>query len=141
MADVYHLWGSDLVAGPAQQVPAGVSDAGGDLLTVGGESLSFDNFTTKTTQRLLRRLLTNPGEYIWQPGYGAGLSRFLGQPINVLALTAVVRSQIFLEASVSQTPAPVITLTARKDGTVLCYILYTDAESGKPVPLQFSITA
>jgi phage baseplate assembly protein W len=111
------------------------------LLTVGGASLSVDNFTTKTTQRLLRRLLTNPGEYIWQPGYGAGLGRFLGQPINVQALTAVVRSQIFLEAAVNQTPAPVITLTAQKGGTVLCHILYTDAESGKPVPLQFSITA
>jgi phage baseplate assembly protein W len=140
VADVYHLWGNDLVAGPHLD-PGGLFDAGGDILTVGGESLSFDNFTTKTTQRLLRRLLTNPGEYIWQPGYGAGLGRFLGQPINVLALTAVVRSQIFLEAAVSQTPAPVITLTAQKDGTVLCHILYTDAESGKPTPLQFSISA
>jgi phage baseplate assembly protein W len=140
MADVYHLWGNDLVAGP-QVVAPGVVASGGDLLTVGGDALSFDNFTNKTTQRLLRRLLTNPGEYIWQPGYGAGLPRFLGQPLNIRAITAVIRSQIFLEESVSQTPAPVITLTAKKDGSVLCHILYTDAASGKPTPLQFSITA
>ena len=48
-------------------------------------------------QRVLRRLLTNPGEYIWQLDYGAGLARFIGQPVNPSQITAVIRSEIFKE--------------------------------------------
>jgi hypothetical protein len=139
MADVFHLWSQDLVAGPVDANNSmGTVDADGDLLTVGGDDPE-QPLEGKTVQRLLRRLLTNPGEYIWHPGYGAGLSRFLGQPISVPVLTAVIRSQIFLEAAVSQTPAPVITVAAQKNGTVNCHILYTDAITGKPTPVQFSI--
>jgi phage baseplate assembly protein W len=137
MADVFHMWGNDLVAGPVSTL-AGVVDASGDLLTVGG-TVPEQPGQGKTVQRLLRRLLTNPGEYIWQPTYGAGLGRFLGQPISVPVITAVIRSQIFLEAAVAQTPAPVITVTAQKNGTVSCHILYTDAQTGKPTPVQFVI--
>lgn len=142
MADLYHYWGSDLAAGPHLD-ESGQNDPRGDLLTVGQGSHSFgvSDVSTATIQRLLRRLLTNPGEYLWQPNYGAGLARFLGQPVNKPALTAIIRSQIFLEAAVSQTPPPVITLTAQKDGTVSCHIIYTDAATGKPTPLSFSITA
>lgn len=141
MADLFHIWGGDLVAGPS----VGASDAQGDLLTTPtdhAQSLgSAANLSNPTIQRLLRRLLTNPGEYIWQPDYGAGLSRFLGQPLNKPAMTAVIRSQIFLEAAVAQSPAPVVTLTAQKDGSVFCHILYSDAATGKPTPLSFSITS
>jgi phage baseplate assembly protein W len=137
VADVFHMWGSDLVAGPINTA-AGVVNSTGDLLTVGGTDLEQSG-QGKTVQRLLRRLLTNPGEYMWQPGYGAGLGRFLGQPISVPVITAVIRSQIFLEAAVAQSPAPVITVTALKNGTVSCRILYTDALTGKPTPVQFVI--
>lgn len=142
MPDLFHLWGNDLVAGPG----LGRVDATGDLLTVGTDNNEIQNdsdldLSGMTLQRLLRRLLTNPGEYLWQPTYGAGLGRFMGQPLNKPAMTAIIRSQIFLEAAVSQTPAPIITLTAQKDGSVLCHILYSDAETGKPVPLSFSITS
>lgn len=138
MADLYHMFGNDLVAGP--HIDGNAFDPRGDLLTVGGHSPDEPS-AGKTIQRLLRRLLTNPGEYIFQPFYGAGLARFLGQATSVPAITAIIRSQIFMEAGVSQTPAPVITVTGQKNGTVLCSILYTDAATGKPTPLQFSIAA
>ena len=53
-------------------------------------------------QRVLRRLLTSPGDYIWQLDYGAGLARFIGQPVNPLQIKAVIRSQIFKEAAVAR---------------------------------------
>ena len=60
MADAFHQWGSDLATGST-----------GDISTISGQLLG--------QQRVLRRLLTNPGEYIWQLDYGAGLARFIGQ--------------------------------------------------------------
>jgi hypothetical protein len=76
VTDIAHQWGSDLMVGPT-----------GDVAVAGPAAVG--------RQRLLRRLLTNPGEYIWQPDYGAGLSRFIGQPANALQIRAVIRSQIF----------------------------------------------
>src|SRR5690348_5829553 len=97
MADISHQWGSDLTVGPT-----------GDLASVSGPLLG--------QQRVLRRLLTSPGDYIWQPDYGAGLARFIGQPVNALQIRAVVRSQIFKEAEVARSPEPVIDVQASPDG-------------------------
>lgn len=125
MADISHQWGSDLVTGPT-----------GDLVVVTGAALG--------QQRVLRRLLTNPGDYIWQPDYGAGLARFIGQPGNALAIRAVVRSQIFKEAAVARTPEPVIDVTLDPSGaagTVYVYARYVDADSGQTQILSFSVGA
>ncbi|MEE3500197.1 hypothetical protein [Acidiphilium acidophilum] len=54
MADAGLVFGGDLAI-----------DAGGDLALAAGSAL--------TEQRVLRRLLTNPGDYIWQLSFGAGL--------------------------------------------------------------------
>jgi phage baseplate assembly protein W len=115
MADLSHQWGGDLGVGPT-----------GDLATATGE--------TEVQQRLLRRLLTSPDEYIWQPGYGAGLARFIGQPGSALRIKAVVRSQIFKEPSVARSPEPIIDVEfapAGAVGTVYVHIRYVDALRGK----------
>jgi phage baseplate assembly protein W len=125
MADISHQWGSDLTTGPT-----------GDLAVVTGPALG--------QQRVLRRLLTNPGDYIWQPDYGAGLARFIGRPGNVLAIRAVVRSQIFKEAAVARTPEPVIDVTldpAGAAGTVYVHVRYVDADSSQTQILSFSVGA
>jgi phage baseplate assembly protein W len=122
MPDIWHQFGSDLVAG-----------AGGDLLTVVG--------TTWGQQRVLRRLLTNPGDYIWQPEYGAGLAQFIGQPVDVPAIRGVIRGQIFLEAAVARSPEPQIDVQAGTDGAVFVSVIYTDATSGQTQMLSFSVGA
>ena len=125
MADISHQWGSDLTIGST-----------GDLVAVAGATLG--------QQRLLRRLLTSPGDYIWQPYYGAGLARFIGQPGNALQIRAVVRSQIFKEAAVARTPEPVIDVSfgpAGAGGTVYVHIRYVDADSGQTQLLSFSVSA
>jgi len=120
MPDLWHQFGSDLVVG-----------ATGDLAAVTGALAG--------QQRVLRRLLTNPGDYIWQPGYGAGLAQFVGRPASATQIRAVVRSQIFKEAAVARTPEPIIDVTADVTGTVYVHIRYADAASGATQILSFSI--
>ena len=121
--DIFHQWGADLVTGPT-----------GDLAP------STD--AQRGQQRVLRRLLTNPGDYLWQPDYGAGLARFIGQPGNAGQIRAVIRGQISREAAVARSPEPVIDVEfspAGAIGTVYVHIRYVDAPSGQTQLLSFSV--
>lgn len=118
--DLSHTFGGDLQA-----------SASGDLLLASG--------TTVTQQRVLRRLLTNAGDYIWQLAYGAGLRQQVGQNPNLLSIQNIVRSQIFAEADVLQNPAPVITATQDATGNVSVDIAYTDAATNTAQLLSFQV--
>ncbi len=120
MADLWHQFGADLAVGPT-----------GDLLPVDNAALG--------QQRVLRRLLTNPGDYLWAPGYGAGLARFVGSPTAAARIGAVVRSQIFREAAVARAPEPDITVSADGAGTVYVHVRYADAPSGATQSLSFAV--
>ncbi len=68
----------------------------------------------ETDQRLLRRLLTPPGAYLWHPTYGAGLGAWVGKdlgPADFDTLKALIIGQVLAEASVAQNPVPVVTLS------------------------------
>jgi len=122
--DISHQWGSDFLIGPT-----------GDLVTATG--------VQRGQQRLLRRLVTSPGDYIWHPDYGAGLARFIGQPGDALQIRAVIRSQIFKEAAVARLPEPVIDVQfspAGAVGTVYVHIRYVDAPTGQTQVLSFSVS-
>jgi len=118
MADGAHLFGGDLQ----------VSESG-DVALVDGLQLG--------QQRVLRRLLTNPGDYIWNLAYGAGLAGFVGKPAATMQIRAVVRSQIFKEAAVATSPEPMIEVTSDQAGTVYVHIRYLDAQSGTTQILNF----
>lgn len=120
MVDIWHQFGSDLVLGPT-----------GDLATATG--------TVLTQQRILRRLLTNPGDYVWHTDYGAGLGQFVGQPARPAQIRAVIRSQIFQEPSVARRPEPVIDIWVDATGTVYVHIRYADASTGQTQVLSFSV--
>jgi hypothetical protein len=104
--------------------------ASGDLLTVDG--------LTKGKQRVLRRLLTNNGAYIWEVAYGGGLPGMIGQPFDAEAAAAVVKAQMFLESAVSRTPAPTVTVTEITNGLFI-QLAYTDSGTGQIVPLSFTV--
>jgi hypothetical protein len=110
MADLALTFGGDLSIGPA-----------GELL------LSANDIATQ--QRVLRRLLTNPGDYLWQLNYGAGLAQYVGQPGALSAIAGIARMQMLLEAAVAPTPPPVIGSQAGDDGVVTLTITYADAAS------------
>jgi hypothetical protein len=116
MADISHTFGQDIDFDP-----------GGDVATSDGMDLD--------KERILRRLLTNPGEYIWHGQYGAGLARFLGQPASVQSISSVARGQIFKEASVARNPSPSISVSRNDTGGVVLSIQYVDQETKTTVTL------
>jgi hypothetical protein len=117
--DLSHLWGNDLALSPT-----------GDLATTDVPGL--------TQQRVLRRLLTNPGDYIWSLDYGAGLANFVGQPGAASAIGAAIRGQIFKETAVAQTPEPVIQLQPDPVGNLYVHVRYADAQTGITQTLAFT---
>lgn len=122
MQDLSHQWGDDLALGP-----------GGDLAVSGGSTLAG--------QRILRRLLTNPGDYIWQLTYGAGLGSLIGQPLSPTRVNALIRAQIFKESAVARSPEPVINVShdsSAAAGVFYVSITYTEATSGDARVLSFS---
>ena len=97
--DLFNYFGSDLSTSHT-----------GDLLLVDGITLS--------QQRILRRLLTNPGDYIFDLTYGAGLPSFIGIPLSqsvYAQITGLITSQMYLETSVQQNPPPIITLKSNQN--------------------------
>lgn len=97
MIAIFSEWAADLSFGPTGDLE--VSDA-----------------AAEATQRVVRRLMTNPGDYIWQTGYGAGLGKRVGQPYSSLELENSIRRQLLLETAIAATPAPVVlTETSREN--------------------------
>lgn len=86
---------------------------GGDLSLTSTGGLALTDGLDLTRQRLLRRLFTNPGSYIWEPGYGAGLGRFIGRPKD----TAAIRAVILEQATQEETVTSVTSVTVQFDGT------------------------
>jgi len=120
MFDLHLMWGSDLAS----------SDTG-DVVVVGRPGLG--------TERVLRRLLTNPGDYLWHPEYGAGLGRYVGQAIDVAGIKALIRSQMRLETAVAQDPEPVITVAVDTGGSLSVQIRYADADTSETRTLNFQL--
>lgn len=115
MTDLSHRWGGDLEVSPTGDIRVGGSDE-------------------VTTQRILRRLLTCPGQYIWQLPYGAGLGRLVGGPADPRRIQAIVSAQLGLEAAVSRDPRPSINVLpagSGAPGTMVVEIRYRDARSGQ----------
>jgi hypothetical protein len=120
LADLFHWWGQDLQPGPT-----------GDLAPATGAN--------RTSQRIIRRLLTNPGggDYPWQPAYGAGLPAKIGQTLDLAQLRALIIGQIALEASVARSPAPQVTVTEVQGGVAISVVYYD--QSGVGTPLAFTL--
>lgn len=121
MYDIFHEWGSDLMVG-----------SGGDLALASGSAV--------VNQRVSRRLLTNPGDYIWNLDYGAGLAQFVGLPAKSADIEAVIANQLLLETAVPTTPAPQVTTTVvdTANGSVVANIIYADPLSQQSVTLNVS---
>lgn len=119
MKDLNHYAGDDLSLSPT-----------GSLSTVEG--------IERGKQRILRRLITNPGDYLFHTEYGAGLGRYVGALTNIPEAIALTRGQVLLEECVAKKPAPVISISTNND-TLSANIRYTDFATGEPVTLSFEV--
>jgi hypothetical protein len=123
MSDLFHHWGGDLT----------VDSTGG---------IAICNSVTMTTQRIYRRLLTNPGDYVWNLQYGGGLASFVGLPADSQSIESVVRTQLQLEPSVASIPAPQVTtqITDPANGYVVVDIGYMNEESASLSQLSLKLS-
>jgi phage baseplate assembly protein W len=124
LTDLRHTWGGDLEAGPA-----------GDLALMAG--------SPAVSQRVLRRLLTAKGDYIWSPTYGAGLPGYVGRPTAGGQIEATVRSQMLLETAVARFPPPSVTIADRPEtelGVLELLIRYQDAATNQDASLSVAMT-
>lgn len=114
---------------------------GYDLETTASGDLALSSGTEEGQERVLRRLLTNPGDYLWDLPYGAGLASFIGQPTSAAQIAAISRAQMFLENAVARSPSPQITVLVQPDGTVTETISYVDSTSGQTQMLTVPVAA
>jgi hypothetical protein len=120
--DIYHVFGNDLVL-----------NANNDLATV----VDVD----ETNQRILRRLLTAKGTYIWQTDFGASIPERIGVPISVEIVNLIkkdVKSEIFKESNVAQDPAPEIDIELIDNG-FQCSIKYYNVQTQAYSILTFKV--
>lgn len=111
MSDLAHVFGEDLQLGLA-----------GDLALVAGPA--------ETQQRVLHRLLTSAGTYIWQLSYGASLPTLVGSVVSQQQVAAIIRAQMKYEAAVAVSPEPEVILSTGILGVTSAAIKYMDNDSG-----------
>ena len=112
---------------------------GGDITVSPTGDLGLASADLRTQQRIVRRLVTNPGDYIFHTDYGAGLPQKIGETLDVPALRGLIRAQILQEAGVAQSPEPQVDVAAITGG-VSVRILYSSAITREPVSLQFNVS-
>jgi len=119
MADAALIWQNDLSFSPTSDV----------LLTTGSE---------EGRERVIRRLLTNPGDYLGHPDYGAGLPAMVGTLATPAQIEAVVRSQLLQEVAVAADPPPQVSIGTILNG-ISVIVSYNDAQTGEPVLVGFDV--
>lgn len=121
LADVSQFWGNDLTLSSTGDLARAIT-------------------TIRSEQRVLRRLLTNAGDYLTHTTYGAGLPSEVGETLDLPKLTATIKGQMAIEASVAQSPAPAVRLAAIPNG-VSARVAYTTAPEKIPAVLSFNLDA
>lgn len=111
---------------------------GGDLSVSQSGDLAVVGDLTRSQQRVLRRLMTNPGDYLWQPDYGGGLGKIVGTTKSPAEIVAIIRAQLRLEASVLQSPAPMVSVQILINGLAVT-INYTEQDGSSQI-LSFSVS-
>ena len=114
---------------------------GGDLQASSTGDLLLTDGSQESEQRVLRRLLTNAGDYIWHVNYGAGIGQFVGRPAVQDEIVASIQSQMLLEASVAPLPPPSVTVDIETGGIVEAQIQYVNSNIGASQTLSFSVSS
>jgi hypothetical protein len=105
---------------------------GEDLQLTNNGSLVFVSGVEKVEQRIIRRFFTCPAEtladgtyvpadLIFDPNYGIGASRLVGEPIDdslASVLQQKIMNAVLIDESVDSTQDPTVQLFAAQNGTV-----------------------
>ena len=121
-----------------------------DVFHIFGEDLKFSEkndilkvfHPEEATQRILRRLLTPKGSYIWHPEYGCSVPQYIGESLtdeSIENLKADITDQVLKEDFVANTPAPSVDIIPYYN-YIDCVIKYQDNVLGKYQQLNFTVT-
>lgn len=110
---------------------------GGDLL-LENDGISVVSGSEEVRQRLLRRLLTNSGDYLWQLDYGVGLQAMIGNVVVPAAMQAKIRAQVLKDKGVDPYQPVEVSVSSGINGACFCKISYVDADTGQQQTLDFS---
>ncbi|MHB8914420.1 MAG: hypothetical protein ACYC4K_01255 [Thiobacillus sp.] len=116
MTDSYHFFGQDTQF-----------SASGDDLTADG--------ALEMEQRILRGLLSNPLDDPFNPTYGAGLGRFIGQSLSTetfAEIQSLILKVVLTEPDVQKLPLPDIGYTANANSFLSATINYVYSPTGQP---------
>lgn len=102
---------------------------GGDLVLASNATIATVSDAEETKQKILRRLCTNPGGYIWHTDYGAGLPAMVGMAMDAGTIQSVVQQQMTQESGVDQTQPVTVSVTSTPAGLFRCDISYTDSQT------------
>lgn len=108
---------------------------GEDLQLAEDGTLGVASGTLVIRQSVVRRLCTNPADYLWHLGYGAGLPARIGMPIGETEVRGLIFSQLRQEAGIDQNRAVNVILTELGIGIYRCAIAYTDLGEGAQTEL------
>ena len=67
-----------------------VCEWGGDLSVGPTGDIGVAPVQTEVQQRIIRRLLTNAGDYIWHINFGGGLGSYIGKPYSSALIEGTV---------------------------------------------------
>jgi len=109
----------------------------GDLQFASNGDLQVVQSVQESQQRILRRLLTNQLDYWWHGEYGAGLPSYVGKPVNKSAMETLIKTQMYLEQSVVQSPQPQVTYNDFFAG-LSALIQYVETDTQQQQTLSFS---
>lgn len=114
---------------------------GGDLsLNASNTDIAVATDFVEGRQRVIRRILTFPTNYIFDPTYGGGAPELIGTTTQPKTVEATMLAQMLQEQAVSQNPPPSVVVTQPVINTTQVNISYTDAQTGDGVLLGVSLT-
>jgi hypothetical protein len=94
-----------------------VCDWGGDLSTGPSGDILVTSVQAEVQKRIIRRLLTNAGDYIWHVDYGAGLGTFVGETFLPKFIENTILDQLEYENVIAATPPPAVQVNQAPAGS------------------------
>jgi hypothetical protein len=91
---------------------------GGDISVSPTGDISTVLIQNELQQRIIRRLLTNAGDYIWHLDYGAGLGCYVGEPYSPNNIEANILAQLQHETLIEANPPPTVAIDQGLAGLV-----------------------
>lgn len=115
---------------------------GYDINLTPAQTIAIASGLDNVSQRILRRILTAKGSYIWHLDYGIGAGKYVGpalSPALLAKIKADFRGQILSDAEVGKNPPPSIVFDTSNPNLVGVTIQYTYAPTGQLQTLSFNL--